>query len=480
MRLRARRSGEPFPDDATPLALIRPEAGCPRITAVTPAALAKGIRIGMNQADARAILPGLQLRDADPEADGRALRALGEWMSRYSPKVAVDGPSDIMLDITGCAHLFNGETGLLADIGTRLDTRGLTHGLAIADRQAEAWARARFGRDAPLERLPVQALRIDQDLIAALIRLGLRDVGDLLPMPRRSLLNRFGAMLVTRLEALMGESSETFTPLRERPRIAARLGWAEPIGRTGDIEAAAASLVRSVARELEHAVLGARRLDLLLFRVDGETVTLTARSGRPSRDAGHLTRLLVMRLDGLDIGFGIELMRLEVVETAALAPAQSDLAASHDQTALNHLVDRLRSHLGRDRVVRLDPYQSHIPEHAQMAADPFATPPETDWLAAVTRPLRLHPQPCPVNAVAEVPDGPPLRITGARVTGGRVVEAHGPERIEGEWWRLDEPPMRVRDYWCLTTETGERWWIFREGRYGDDPPPVWKLHGCFQ
>ncbi|MEZ5824460.1 MAG: hypothetical protein R3C97_06880 [Geminicoccaceae bacterium] len=256
------------------------------------------------------------------------------------------------------------------------------------------------------------------------------------------------------------------------------MGFADPIGRSEDIEAATLDLMTSLCCELEHGRLGARRLRLLLGRIDGKSAELVLNTSRPNRDAGHMTRLLAMRLDGLDVGFGIELIRLEIAEVQPLAAAQAAFAQGRDEAALGHLVDRLRTRLGQDRVWRPEPRQSHLPERAQTAADPNS-PAETSggkgWLAEQPRPLRLHERAQTVRAMARVPDGPPLRIGPER-----IVDAQGPERIENEWWNPAPNVTGPRDYWRVTTEEGECLWIYRQGHYTDPTPPSWHIHGRFQ
>ena len=137
MRLKARRTGRPFPPADAPLALVAPERGVPRLTAVDPAARALGLTPGLALADARAICPVLLVRDAEPVADAEELAALGLWCSRYSPRVMVDGTDGLAIDLTGCSHLFGGERSLMADLGRRLERLGLTHRLAVAGRLAQ-------------------------------------------------------------------------------------------------------------------------------------------------------------------------------------------------------------------------------------------------------------------------------------------------------------------------------------------------------
>lgn len=435
-------------------------------------------------ADARAILPSLLVRDAEPEQDTRALKALAEWCLRYSPQVAIDSdevtPFALMLEITGCAHLVGGEAAMLSDIQARLKLWGFAVRTAIAESQAKAWAFAYLDHHAHLEDLPTTALRLDDALILSLRRLGLTKVGELAQMPRRALLQRFPAILVERLDALLAERPERFVPWREVPTFTARLNWPEPIGTTTAIEAAMRTLVSSITHELDHARRGARRLRLVLGRIDGGLHEIELRLGRPQRDPAHISRLFAMKFDhlDLDIGFGIEFMALEVSDSATLEPEQTDLVSDQDQAALAQLTDQLRQRLGRGRINRLQPIASHIPERAQQLIEADASRHPLPWLTCQPRPLRLWQHPVRLQAMAEIPDGPPLQIT----TNGerrRVATAFGPERIEPEWWRLGET-MRVRDYWRVVDQTGGIHWLYRAGHYGDHTPPQWFRHGVFQ
>src|SRR5207244_7240475 len=142
------------------------------------------------------------------------------------------------------------------------------------------------------------------------------------------------------------------------------------------------------------------------------------------------------------------------------------------------------------RVSRIVPRDSHIPERAiQMTdvrgqgAEKVLSPPSdlrhpsTDT-CPLTRPLRLFEKPEPVEAIAEVPDGPPVRFRWRRAV-YHVARAEGPERIAAEWWRdgADEP---TRDYFRVEDPTGHRFWLFREGLFGrETTAPRWYLHGVF-
>jgi protein ImuB len=275
---------------------------------------------------------------------------------------------------------------------------------------------------------------------------------------------------------MFGTAELAFVPLREPARFTADMGFAEPIGRSPDVEAALRRLLAWVCRDLERSRRGARRWRLGLWRVDGDLVERQARTSQPSRDAAHVVRLMTLELDGLDAGFGIELMRLEALETTILDAEQTGLAEGTDATALARLIDRLAARLGEGRVLRLAAVDSHWPERA-MRLVPAGTPPgRRTWLAGQPRPLRLLRQPQPILALARAPDGPPVQV-GLGRSRQRVIRAIGPERILPEWWRT--PGVRLRDYYEVTLADGRSLWVYREGAYGEPEPPTWWLHGLF-
>ena len=497
-RLEARRAGEPD-HAATPFALLAPESGGPKLYALAPEAAAAKLRCGLGLADARAICPGLVVADAAPARDAEALQALALWCGRYSPWVAVDGDDGVLLDITGCAHLLGGEASLLADLETRLRPLGFRVRAAAASNPAAAWAWARFGRGGVLasargERavleLPVAALGLDAATVAGLERLGFKRVRDLEAVPHAPLATRFGTAPVERLHRLMGRMSVPFTPLAPPARHAVRLAWAEPLGTHEGVEAALGEALTRLAGELARAQEGARHLRLDLARLDGAVHRLEARTARASRDAGALARLFGDDLDGLDLGFGVECLRLAAVATERLTARQLEAGGGEDDgdgdgagVAAARLIDRLSGRLGPERVRRLVPCDSHLPERAsRLVPAREAAVDGGPWPERGPRPLRLLAEPRPVGAVAAVPDGAPRRL---RLDGGlqAVIAAEGPERIAPEWWR--EPDAATRDYHRLDLADGRRLWVRRSGGRGDGrgdgagAAPRWTLAGVF-
>lgn len=483
--------------------LVAPEAGTLRLTAVNEAAGLIGLAPGRSLADARALIPDLLVRDAAPAADAKALAALADWATRYSPWAAVDGDDGLVVDLTGCAHLFGGEETLLADLSRRLAEAGIAARLAIAGSAAAAWGIARFapaprtvvapGQDmAALAPLPVAALRLPAGQAAELRRLGLHTVAQVAPLPRAALAQRFGPALASRLDLAAGRQNESLTPRQPAPAFLARMVFPEPIGHLDDLAAAAERMSQTLCRSLRQAGRGARRLVFRVYRSDGEVSELTAGLARPSRTPAHLARLVRERLETLQLGFGADVLTLAAPRTEALADRQVNLpsfgpAAAHDP-ALALLVDRLANRLGPQNVVRLDPRESHLPErsvqvvpalaHAQQDAGNDKI--KATWAKTAPRPVELLSRPEPVDAVAEVPDGPPVLLRW-RGRSWRIRRADGPERIAPEWWRQDDQELATttRDYYRLEDGEGQRLWVYRDGLYPAAAEPRWYVHGFF-
>jgi protein ImuB len=481
------------PPERGPLVLALAGRGGLRVSAVDGEARTAGIRPGMLLADARAVCPGLRGRPGEPEADRRALVTLALWCGRYTPFAAPDGDDGVVLDITGCAHLFGGERGMLRDLLARMARRGIEARAAAADSPAAAWAWARYSeggvlppgraREA-LAPLPLAALRLPAEILDGLGAMGVRRVGELTGLPSGPLLRRFGREPLLRLDQAFGRTAEPIAPLRPRAPLAVRLTFADGLTSPGEIEAAVGDLVGDLVRRLGREGLGARRVVLELLCLDGRHARIAVATARPTRHADHLARLLVERLEGLDVGFGVEAMVLTATATARPEERQGELATAGavDEGAVTRLVDRLANRLGEDSVRGLRPVASHVPERAQRLVEPEA--PGASWPSLPPRPLRLLVEPEPIEAVAELPDHPPVWFRWRRVP-HRVAAAEGPERIAPEWWAPERwAPERwrgqapVRDYYRLLDTDGARFWVFRAGLYGEDRP-AWYLHGLF-
>ena len=128
-RLR-REQADPAPPEH-PVVLVDKDRGALRLTAANPAALSLGLTPGMTLADAQARVPGIEAIPHDGEADARLLHAVLEDFDRFTPMAALDAPHGLMLDVTGCAHLFGGEARMVDVVRARAERLGLQVRLAL-------------------------------------------------------------------------------------------------------------------------------------------------------------------------------------------------------------------------------------------------------------------------------------------------------------------------------------------------------------
>ncbi|GAA0278042.1 DNA polymerase Y family protein [Alteraurantiacibacter aestuarii] len=486
--------------DALPTALITETAHGPRIDAANDAGLAAGAAPGMMLADARTLCPQLQAVPSDPAGDLAFLERLAIWAQRWGPWSALDAPDGLLVDVTAVAHLFGGERRLLDDVLARFAAQRLAVRAAIAPTAGAAWALAHYGGPqgtilaadedgaARLSTLPVAALRLDADVLLVLRRLGLKRLGDLAELGRDAVQRRFrnrrspAANPLVRMDQLLGRVPEPLLPVVavETPLVQRRL--LEPIRHRPLLDQVVADLAADMVRALEARGEGARRLELGLWRVDGEVAVRKLELAAATREAAHICRLFAARLDDVEAGFGIEMVRLRAAWSEPLDLAQADLDAAAQQhgTSLAACIDRLVVRLGEQAVRRPVPKGSHIPERAQGWQAPLDPQPSSqEELAFHSRPLKILGMAEKISVLYASPDGYPRRF---RWRGGvhEVTRVEGPERIAPEWWR-EKGSARLRDYYRIEDEQGRRYWIYRAGLADDGRGgmPDWFLQGFF-
>jgi protein ImuB len=488
-----RKSGDAAPPPETPLVLIGRDGRRRVVLAADAAAHGAGLRVGMPASKAQALVPGLIVHDAEPDADSMALERLALWALRhYAPIVAADAPDGIVIETTGADHLHGGEVAMLAEMVQRLAASRIAARVAVADSWGAAHALARFGggmtivvpsgetAEAILP-LPIAALRLAAGTVDNLRRLGFETIADLAGMPRAALALRFGPEPGRRLDQAFGRVSEPIEPIRPEEIVEVRRNFAEPISAAETIARYTGKLVAELCASLETRGLGARRLDLLFFRVDNRVEAIRVGTAIPVRDTKRLTRLLTDKIETIDPGFGVELMRLAATVAESLRARQmiSSLVEAPEPD-VSDVIDILANRVGEDHLYRFAPVQSDVPERSVQRIAPMAPDTGEGWPGHWPRPARLLPRPEPIETVALLPDHPPVTFTWRGVR-RRVKRADGPERVFGEWWKRDAELAAVRDYFQVEDENGERYWIYRAGD-GEDAATgshKWFMHGIF-
>ncbi|MGY3438826.1 MULTISPECIES: Y-family DNA polymerase [unclassified Marinovum] len=534
--LRHARGAALVPDQ--PFAVVEDVGNSQILSSVSALASAAGVYQGQPLRDAHAVAADLRTARRNPQAEVAFQSALMRWASKFSPWVGLDGEDGLMLDVTGCTHLFGGETALCAQMAQDCSDMGLTARVGLADSRGGAWALARYagrggaharsgddidqearatrsraakrrhwerGGAAPSGRqlraetgfialpgqtrtalagLPVAALRLDGDTAAQLARLGLRSIGDLAGQPRAALARRFGTGLVLRLDQAFGAVSEPLSPAPPPNRYAVRMSLPDPIGLEADLAAGMDRLLPRLSERLRAKGQGARTLRFQVFRSDHTMQTLEVRLARASDDPERLRPLLMMKLSDIDAGFGIDLLRLEAVQVEPLAEhtpvghigaGAAVTAQLAANTALDDLIGRIGARMGMEAVTRRHPGDSHIPEKSETVLAAAWSEPAASWgVPARPRPLLLW-RPESV----QVSDGAVLpkhfRWRGRDL---RLEVARGPERISPEWW-LDDANWRSgqRDYWRVSCAEGDKLWLFYA--HGAAMSAGWFCQGSF-
>ena len=485
-----------------PRVLIIDTAHGPRIEAANRAGQAAGAQIGAMLADVRTLCPDIATAPADPAGDLAFLEKLAVGAQRWGPWSALDPPDGVLVDVTAVAHLFGGEECLLADVRAAFARRSLAIRAAIAPTAGAAWALSHYGPDdcilaegddvaARLSSLPVAALRLDQDICTVLRRLGLKTLGQLVGVEnggkgRDAIQRRFrnrkspAANPLIRMDQILGRLPEPLLPVVPQPMPLVQRRLMEPIRHRSLLDRVLSDLAQDMAQTLEGRAQGARRLELGLWRVDGQVALRRLELAAASRDPAHIGRLFAGKLEDIDAGFGIELVRLRASWVEALLLEQGDIEADAAQhgTSLSDCIDRLTVRLGEGAVTRPVPFASHIPERAQRWRKPLEPEPaDQGELAFHARPLKLLDRAEKIAVLYATPDGYPQKFRW-RGNVHAVKRVEGPERIAPEWWR-ERGSTRLRDYYRIEDGEGRRYWIYRQGITGDGRggAPDWYLQG---
>jgi protein ImuB len=471
-----------------PLVVSAPSHGRMMITAANAIAQAQGVYPGMVLADARALIPSLEVMDDQPGLADKLLHRIAEWCIRFTPVVAVDLPDGLIFDATGCPHLWGGDNYYITAIAQRFKARGYSIRIGMADTIGCAWAVARFGEQSLLVEkekqldallpLPPAALRLDPETTGLLEKLGLRQIGQFISMPRTSMRRRFGQSFLTRLDQATGIVEEIIEPVQPAEPYQERLPCLEPIVTATGIGIALQQLLEATCKRLRAEQKGLRMARFKGYRMDGKIEEVQIGTNRPSHNEQHLFKLFEIKLPTIEPALGIELFVLDALKVEDHAPAQSALwegACGLDHLGLAELLDRLAGKLGAQAIHRFLPDEHYWPERSIKPASSLQEQATTAWRSDKPRPLQLLARPESIEVTAPIPDYPPMmfRHKGKLHT---IKKADGPERIEQEWWLQQG---EHRDYYAVEDEEGQRYWLFRSGHYTGDKRQQWFLHGYF-
>ena len=474
---------------------------------------------------------GLDVVLADEESDRRALAGEARRAWRFTPLVSLppstasarsvvedarSRPDTVLANITGCGHLFGGESGLALEMQSECLERGYRVRVSVADSPGTAWAIARAaewadlpwtplvaseGRDELwMSRLPIEALALQPGVVRSLRELDVVKVDRLLELPVEEIKRRFGDETLWRIDRALGRVQEPLECLPMPDPVMAGHIFEFPVSRSDWLQEGLRELVVEVAAGLQSRGRVAWRL---VCRVRSEMASggtswteWVTGLVEPSYEAEHLWELV--QLQSQRRRWPLEVVELEVVAEGVVTPessqkglfdtgveAESAMRNGRPGRGVARLVERLSSRLGDRAVSRPVLCDAVVPEAAsvlvpmrgEVAGDAdveTVTESGLEWrsrFGPAGRPLRLFESPRAIEVMAVVPEGPPVQF----VWDGRnrlVVRYWGPERIETGWWTDREVS---RDYYRVETGSGEWCWLFH--RRCD---ARWFVHGVFE
>jgi protein ImuB len=435
---------------------------------------------------------------ASPSTSGRQdLERLGVRAQRLTPRVSLEPPDALLLEVKGSLHLFGGTEGLSREMAGECSRLEMPCILAMAPTPLAALALARARRKiaAPgslpavtdpaqlvgkLSPLPLATLRWPQDTLDRLARIGVRTIGEALRLPRAGFARRFGTAHLQTLDRLVGRASDLKDRFEARARFRRRRELIYELESHAALLAVLEPLLAELGEFLKARQCGVLTLECRLRHRSVPPTRCVLRLAAPLADPVQLAALLGERLSALTLPEPVRACELRSGPLVRRVLASGGLWQPGEHgggvaARAPELIERLRARLGAEAVYGLEMVEDHRPETAWRVREPVIatasvrsslqsnpvriaggrSPPESArplWLLPLPRQLSEH-------------DGLPRRKGPLRLLG----EA---ERIETGWWDGAEI---ARDYYTAADVRGARLWVFRER----EPPHRWFLHGVF-
>lgn len=471
-----------LPVDDCLFAVTAEDKNAVRLVSLNKHARRAGLYAGMTLATARAAAPQLITVAEEPLRDEAFLKTLQRWCVKFTPWSACHGKDSLLLNITGCAHLLGGEAAMAEAILQELKDMQVEARIGIADTKGAARAAAQYGAKGRtiieagqtrehLALFPIDALFSDEKSTFELRRLGLKRIGDLYPLKSSDLARRFGFGLLRAYEKLLGVASDPVAPAAAQPTFAARMSFPDPIGLMDDVSEALKRLTEQVCKRLSNHDYGVRALRLSCYRADKHQIHLDIGLARPTQDARQIIQQFALKLDKVNAGDGIDMIRLSALKMEPFKPTQRIFAEAEKQNDLDELIATLGNQLGFDRVLRWEPVPSHLPRRSFRFVEAVQHKEKASWAANFSRPLAAFSN----EPITVLTPGRPPKSFRWRNKAYNTVRYKGPERIGPEWWKGPDSED-LRDYWRIEGDDGSRLWLSTRPGH---KPLSWEVAGLF-
>ena len=462
-----------LPDQAA--IVVQEVKGQPLVYAATAAAEHCGINAGMALGAAYALCPHVKVYHYDSYVENNRLEQLALWAVQFTPKLSIQPPNALLLEVRGSLKFFGGLKKLLATISD-----GLTghwqhrHTLAVSPTPGASLLLAHSGKTtvvsskeklrSALGALPIRSLPLNEKQLKQLYNTGVRVLRDLWRLPKEGLARRFGAELVRYLDTTLGYFPDVRRELKVPESFTASRQWPFEVSDMALLIIIAKELLDDMAQFLysRDACISQCEFIFRHSRLSPLSVSIGVR--QPTRDAGHLLQLLQEHLERITLSapvVGMELTAADLQAYTALSEALflfPDEPSQQSTISVDTLLERLQARLGREVIQTVCAKADHRPEYAHRYMDKV----KNRYTQLVHyRPLWLLPTPKPLK-----------KHRGKLWHQGPLSIQQGPERIEGGWWSGDD--VR-RDYYIAMDGKGSRLWVFKDLKSQDQ----WFLQGLF-
>ena len=294
-----------------------------------------------------------------------------------SPRVESHGDRVIVFDASGLERVIGspGEIAHAVDALARENRIGVR--VALASTRVAAWLLAHAARSsitvvdaaqtrAAVAALPVTSLSIlpgstprrrrsasgtSEEVIATLMRWGLRTLGEVAALPRAEVHTRLGAEGVRLHQAACAEDADPLVPAGETPPFLERCVLEWPIEGLEPLTFVLSRLCDALSVSLERADRGAVTVTTTLQLVTRERHTRTLNLPSPMRDARTLRTLIRLDLESHPPPAAVDV----VTVTLGVAPGRIVQGSLLERTLpapeqIETLIARLRALMGESRV----------------------------------------------------------------------------------------------------------------------------------
>ena len=363
-------------DDAGHVVVVDPGRGGKVVCACGVTATAAGVAPGMALNSALALLPDARVLARDSRRERTLLETVAVMALDFTPRVNLDPPDGVLLEVRGSLRLFGGVRPLCARVGERLRARGLAPRIALTPtRLASLWF-ARSGMEVVLRRpealagrlaaLPLACTRWPERSLRSLATMGVRAVGDCLRLPRDGFTRRFEPQMRLDLDRALGHAPDPRAAFVPGERFAARRDLEPELADTARLQRACEPLLDELCAFLQARGASIESLELRLLHRDAPPTRLRLRFAEPVTAAARIAALLRERLARAELPEPVRSVRLRSGPLSEARAQAGDLFALDRRraSAVPQLVERLRARLGEEAVHGLCLVPEHRPEAA--------------------------------------------------------------------------------------------------------------------